>query len=195
MPEGEKLAPNHASPERGKDNVAEAAGERLEKLKSPERSGEHEPNSQEQEANHARKQAELEAVFGKDTGAELKAGGEPDAAPAPQGITRTQKQAEYKKTMGSMQKQLSTPARAFSKVIHNPAVEKASDVTGSTVARPNAILAGSFVAFVAVLGVYLLARYNGFRLSGFETIAAFAVGWAVGVGLDLLRVTFSRRTS
>ncbi|OYX41587.1 hypothetical protein B7Y94_04890, partial [Candidatus Saccharibacteria bacterium 32-49-12] len=72
--------------------------------------------------------------------------------------------------------------------IHNPAIEKASEAVGATIARPNAILTGSVVAFVLVLGVYVLARVLGYALSGFETIAAFAVGWVIGLLYDYFRV-------
>lgn len=80
------------------------------------------------------------------------------------------------------------PQRTFSKFIHNPAVEKASEVMGSTVARPNSILSGAIVAFFAVLAVYLIAKHYGYVLSGFETIGAFIVGWLVGALYDFFRV-------
>ena len=84
--------------------------------------------------------------------------------------------------------------RTFSKVIHNPVVEKTSEVVGSTVARPNAILSGSVGAFILVLGVFLIARHYGYQLSGAETIVAFAIGWVVGIVYDFLRamITGSR---
>jgi hypothetical protein len=101
---------------------------------------------------------------------------------------RSKAKASYKKTMKETQAQLSAPSRAFSKTIHNPVVEKTSEVVGSTVARPNAILAGSVSAFLLTLAIYLIAKYYGYPLSGFETIAAFIIGWAVGLLLDYLRV-------
>lgn len=170
--------------------TAEVAGERLKQLEK--RGGEQiDESSQERAAEHARKEAGLEAAFSQDVGKEQRQASEPDA-PTIQASGKKQKQVEYKKTMQSVQADLSKPSRAFSKVIHTAAIEKASDTMGATVARPNAILAGSFTAFIAVLAVYLIARYIGFRLSGFETIAAFIIGWVVGMALDGLRVAFSR---
>lgn len=101
---------------------------------------------------------------------------------------RAKAKASYKKTMKETQAQLSAPSRAFSKTIHNPVVERTSEVVGSTVARPNAILAGSLSAFVLTLAIYLVAKYYGYPLSGFETIAAFILGWAIGLLIDYLRV-------
>ena len=90
--------------------------------------------------------------------------------------------------MKQVQSELPAPQRAFSKIIHNPVVEKTSEAVGKTIARPNAILAGSVVAFFAVLAVYLIAKNLGYVLSGFETIAAFIVGWLIGILYDYLRV-------
>lgn len=96
--------------------------------------------------------------------------------------------ASYKKTMKETQAQMKPAERSFSKVIHAPAVEKTSEVVGSTVARPNAILSGSAMAFVFTLVLYLVAKYYGYPLSGSETIAAFILGWVVGLLFDYLRV-------
>jgi hypothetical protein len=94
----------------------------------------------------------------------------------------------YKKTMQETQAQMSAPSRSFSKVIHNKGVEKTSELVGSTIARPNAMLAGSVSAFLLTLAIYLFARHYGYPLSGFETIAAFVLGWAVGLLFDYLRI-------
>jgi hypothetical protein len=103
-------------------------------------------------------------------------------------ISRAERNASYKKTMRQVQSELPTASRTFSKFIHNPVIEKTSEAVGNTVARPNAILAGSLCAFIFTLGLYLIARNEGYPLSGAETIATFAVGWAVGLLLDYLRL-------
>ena len=97
-------------------------------------------------------------------------------------------QERFDKTMAAVQSQLSPSSRAFSKVIHNPAIEKASEVTGNTVARPNALLSGAIAAFVLTLAIYLIARFNGYPLSGAESIAAFALGWLCGLAFDFVRI-------
>lgn len=103
-------------------------------------------------------------------------------------VSKKERQASYNKHMKTLQSELPPAQRAFSKVIHNPVVEKTSEVVGSTVARPNAILAGAIVAFIAVLAVYLTAKHFGYVLSGFETIGAFIVGWVLGLLYDFFRV-------
>jgi hypothetical protein len=97
----------------------------------------------------------------------------------------------YNQTMKSIERELSGPGRAFSKVIHNKTVEKVSDSVGSTIARPNAILSGSVCAFLLVLVLYLIARYQGFSLTGFETIGAFVLGWIIGILIDFFKAMIS----
>lgn len=191
MAHEEKLKVKH-SPESSAEHGPEtAAGERLKQLeKSPERQAEKEPD-QTETLEKARSEAAKEALSSRETkpGHREETEREPHHAPSP---SRKQKAAEYDKTMKGVRSQLSKPSRSFSKAIHQPTVEKASDVVGASVARPNAILAGSFTAFVAVLGLYLWAWHVGFRLTGFEFIGAFAIGWIIGMLLDLLRVAFKR---
>ena len=94
----------------------------------------------------------------------------------------------FKHVMKTVQSQMSGPSRTFSKVIHNPLVEKTSETVGSTVARPNAILAGAVFAFIFTLATYLIGRWFAYPLSGFETIGAFILGWVIGIIYDFLKV-------
>lgn len=131
---------------------------------------------------------------------ELAASGErsvSDQAPAekkpdvPIANTKVNRDMIFRREMKHIQSEMSAPSRGFSKVIHNKAVERASEAIGSTVARPNAILAGAICAFLFTLALYVLAKRLGYVLSGFETIGAFALGWVVGLVFDFLRVMIS----
>lgn len=110
-------------------------------------------------------------------------------------ISKSQKKASFKKQIKEVQTQLSPSSRVFSKIIHNSLVEKTSDIVGSTVARPNAILSGAVTAFIVTLGVYLVAKNIGYSLSGFETIAAFIIGWLIGIIYDYLRALITGSSS
>lgn len=108
-------------------------------------------------------------------------------------ISKSEREASFTATMQEVRTHMSPASRTFSKVIHNKTVEKVSDVAGSTVARPNAILSGAILAFALTLGVYLVAKNMGYPLSGFETIGAFALGWVVGLTFDFLKVMVTGR--
>jgi hypothetical protein len=108
-------------------------------------------------------------------------------------INNAAKEASFQKTMEEVRSEMSAPSRAFSQLIHNKTVEKISDSVGNTVARPDAILSGAIFAFTLTLGVYLLAKNLGYPLSGFETIGAFAAGWAFGLVFDFLKIMITGR--
>jgi hypothetical protein len=154
--------------ERPKEKLEDVTREALEKAKALER-------------DHSHKKSERET-----SPAERRKDGP---------ISKKEREASYKRTMKQVQDELPAPSRAFSKVIHNKVIEKASDVIGGTVARPNAILAGSIAAFVLTLAIFLVARYYGYPLSGAETIAAFIVGWLVGLLYDYLRLEITGKKS
>ena len=110
-------------------------------------------------------------------------------------VSKKEQKVSYNHHMKRLQEELPPVQRGFSKLIHNAAVEKTSEVIGSTIARPNAILAGAVVAFFAVLIVYLIAKHYGYVLSGFETIGAFILGWVLGVLYDFFRVMITGKKS
>ncbi len=151
--------------EKKHDNIEQVTHEAMEKASGVERVKEHEQTPAPAERRH-------------------------NALPS-----KLQREVSFSATMKEVQQQLSAPSRAFSKLIHNKTIEKISDVTGNTVARPNAILAGSVAAFVLTLSVYLLAKNLGYPLSGFETIGAFILGWVIGLTYDFLRVMITGRSS
>lgn len=103
-------------------------------------------------------------------------------------ISRKERDASYQATMKEIQTHMTPAERTFSKVIHNKAVEQASEALAGTVARPNAILSGAVAAFVISLTTLLIAKHYGYRLSGFEAIGAFAAGWLIGILYDFFKV-------
>ncbi len=112
----------------------------------------------------------------------------PTAKPLIKKATKNQRKVEYKKTLRSIQKDMTPAERTFSKVLHNPAVEATSEVTGKTIARPAAIIAGSATALILTAVVYIIAKHYGYVLSGFEWIATFVIGWLIGLIIDWIRV-------
>ncbi len=107
--------------------------------------------------------------------------------------TKASRKAAFNREMKAVQSEMSAPSRNFSKIIHNPVVEKASDAIGSTIARPNAIVAGAVAAFILTGALYVWAKYAGYPLSGFESIGAFVVGWLVGIIFDFTRIMVTGR--
>lgn len=183
-------APETQSPE-NKELSPEQLESYLKAEASVERAAEKSKvESGEKAEKEARHEALKEAVSVERGSAEKK-GKEATSSPAKRRhgvVSKKERDASYKHHMKQLQSELKPTQRAFSKFIHNPVVEKTSDVVGNTIARPNAVLSGAVVAFVLVLAVYLISKFYGYTLSGFETIGAFIVGWILGILYDFFKV-------
>lgn len=180
--------------ERGLENLGEAAAERqAELLKSGEKTVENSPEKKAEAAAEAAKEAHELAVTNERPSHELAAAA-PASAPRVTPINnKDARKKAYKDIIRHAQSEMGPAQRAFSKVIHQPVVEKVSGVAGRTVARPNAILFGALFALILSGAVYAVAKYYGYTLSGFEAIGSFVVGWAVGMAVDFIRITVRGR--
>ena len=169
-----ELAKNAGELERSAGEIKESAAEKLQEQAEQAAERQHDARHEALEQAEASQTAETE---------------KPVVSEAPRQITKDDRTASYQKTMKKMQSELPPASRAFSKVIHNPAVEKASEAIGNTVARPNLIIAGALGAIASVI-VYFVARHYGYVLSGSETIILFGCGWVIGAIIEYARVGF-----
>jgi len=191
MSSPEKINFSHEAKEEKIEAIEKAGEKRREELEKLHESHETETTAHEEES--ARHEA-IEKALSSEKQQKVE---KREASPAERRgrPAKAELDTSFDTTMSEVRSQLSGPSRAFSKVIHNKAVEKVSDVTGSTVAHPNAVLAGAVSAFLITLLVYVVAKNFGYPLSGFETIAAFVLGWALGIAYDFLRVMITGRSS
>lgn len=177
-----------ANQESNPEALRELGQEHAEALRDKrEKAGEVSPESGETSSERARIEALENAISIEKKSRSKEISPTPPAARRG-AINKRELDATYNRTMKQVQSELSAPSRTFSKVIHNKGVEKTSDLLESTVARPNAMLAGAISAFVVTLAIYLIAKNYGYRLSGFETIGGFILGWVIGLLFDYFRV-------
>lgn len=106
--------------------------------------------------------------------------------------TKRELNANFDATMAQVRTNMSPASRTFSKVIHNPVVDKVSTAAGNTVARPNLIVAGALGTLILCSAVYFIAKHYSYTLSGFEAIATFIVGWSIGAVVEFVRVGFKK---
>ena len=164
----EKLAPKESMEAKEQlEHMAEKLKDSAEKEASKERGG---------EKLKARETAEKEAISGKE---QSPAGSEKKSAKEP--VHRSHKQMTYRATMRRVEGKLPGYQRRFSKVINNDTVDKVSNITSKTVARPSGLLGGGVVAFLALLIVTIYASRYGWEVSGSEFIIFVVVGWAIGL--------------
>jgi hypothetical protein len=101
-------------------------------------------------------------------------------------ITKDDKQRAYTHTIKHVQSRLSKPSRRFSRVIHSPVVERASETMEKTIARPSGILGGALFATIGLAVMSFFARKYGFTLSGTELILFVSAGWLFGLIVEFV---------
>jgi hypothetical protein len=181
--------------EQGVD-LQEAAKAQLDKLANKsETAVELSPKDSEANAEKARHEALETAVSVESGGKEKEKPKDAQSPPRRGPIDKKTQEKSYKQTISRVQSELPAGSRAFSKLIHNKTVEKTSEVLANSVARPNAILAGAVMAFILTLLTYTVAKTLGYALSGTETIAAFIIGWLVGLIYDYFRLMITGQKS
>lgn len=188
---------SHNQNERNNEALERQAQERKEQLREQverraEASREHGPERASREAEREAK--ELARATEKERSHTEKRA--VSAGKHPERLVRTKKtlNASFDREMKSVRSEMSTPSRTFSNVIHNKTVERVSEAAGKTVARPNAILAGSTFALIFTAALYFWAKEAGYALSGFETIAAFIIGWLCGIIFDFVRIAITGKS-
>lgn len=184
----EELQTNQETDVEARDAVAE----RLETLQdSPEKAAELSERDIEARTEKARNDALEKAVSVESAAKDDKKAEKHSQTVRRNVISKKELNNSYKRTLKQVQSELPVGSRLFSKVVHNGAVERTSEIVGSTIARPNAMLSGAIAAFVLTLIVYTTAKTIGYALSGSETIIAFIIGWVIGIIFDYLRILFT----
>lgn len=186
---------NQHEHERKPEFVEQASTEHIDKLRALNHHEFEKPDTREKDIETAQVEALEHAARHEHTGHHQSHDIDPPIEKRLGPITKKQLDHKFDDTMNQVQQEMPASKRAFSKLIHNKAVEKTSDALAATIARPNALFAGSVGAFTLTLGVYIFAKTMGYTLSGFEPIAAFIIGWLGGFFYDYLKVMATGKKS
>lgn len=178
------------SPERH-NHVEHASTHEKENLKHLQEKAKNTAERSPNELESIKKSIENSAVSGK----EYSVGERENQAPSQTfATTKGIKKTTYKKTLKKTQKKLSPPERTLSKVIHNPAVEKTSEIASKTVARPSGILAGGIGAFIGTLIVFYISKRVGFTYNYTLFIIIFVACYFFGILMEFLLQLFTRKS-
>lgn len=101
-------------------------------------------------------------------------------------INKELKDVAYQRTLKKTQSRLSAPSRLFSKTIHQPAVEAASEIAGKTIARPSGILSGGIFAFLGGSFFLWMAKHYGFQYNFLLFVLLFVSGFFLGLLIELV---------
>jgi hypothetical protein len=96
------------------------------------------------------------------------------------------KASAYERILTKTHQKLPKTAQTFSKVVHNPTVDKISEISAKTVARPSGFLGGSICAFLGSLIVYYSASRSGFKYNYLLLFLLFIAGYIIGSILELI---------
>lgn len=110
-------------------------------------------------------------------------------------VNRELKNISYQRTLKRTQAKLSAPSRAFSKIVHQPVIDSASELAGKTIARPSGVLAGGITAFIGSSIFLWAARHYGYEYNFFLLALLFAGGFLLGLTIELvIRLTSSKKS-
>lgn len=86
-----------------------------------------------------------------------------------------------KQTLRKVRKDLKPYQRPFSRIVHNKTVEKISETSAKTVARPSGLLIGGLSAFMMSLIVLAFCKYYGYEYNYLIGLLSFPVGFFIGI--------------
>jgi len=175
-----------ASGEQHEDSLdtKELKARQHEALHSAKEKAERSKNDHAENLDNIRSQIEKEATNAKEMSVvEKKQQDEPDSANT-YWYSREYRELAFKQLMGKVRGHLSTSEKLGSKIIHQPVVERVSEISGKTIARPSGVLMGSIFSFTASLVTYFFAKQNGYDMTYSIFFASFVGGFVLGIAIE-----------
>lgn len=90
------------------------------------------------------------------------------------------------RTLVRIRHHLSAPEKVFSRVIHQPLIDSASETAGKTIARPSGILSGGICALLGSSILLYISKHYGYRYNYLVFLAFFVGGFVIGLIVELL---------
>lgn len=100
--------------------------------------------------------------------------------------TKSQQGAQYKHELKKVRAQLPRSSQAFSKFVHNNAVEKVSDVAGKTILRPSVLIGGAITALIIGIAVYIVAKQYSYMFPSDLLILLLILGAILGLLIEFI---------
>lgn len=100
----------------------------------------------------------------------------------------------YKRSLRQIQSKLPKAERLMSRVIHNGTVEKVSNISAQTIARPTGLLVGGFAALAGSSFVLYQAKHYGFVYNYSVLPILFGGGYLLGLMLELVLKRFKQKS-
>lgn len=169
--------------------------ERSETVTTPERAehGHKKESDPQQKLEQARSEVQQETAKADNPLERLQAAEKATEGAQPTHVNRELKGITLKRELKQIQRKLPAGQRAFSKIVHQPVVRVVSETASKSVSRPSGLLGGGLVAFLGSSSYLYLAKHVGFTYNYFVFILLFALGFVVGLVLELIVWTLTAR--
>lgn len=95
------------------------------------------------------------------------------------------KDITYARSLLRTQKKLSLPAQYVSKAIHSPILDKPSELTAKTVARPSSMLGGALAAMIGTALLLWVIQSHGYAYNYLAIAVLFVGGAILGLLIEL----------
>jgi hypothetical protein len=154
---------------------------------------EHEttPNDKNAEIEAIRQSIEQRSKSKEELIQESELGQTEEQASGPAFVDRQLKEIAYKRLLTRARRHMSSYDRLMSCIIHQPAIDKISEVTSHTIGRPSGILGGGLTAFLGTSAYYFITKHYGYSYSFSVFLillgAGFLAGWLVEFIWRMLR--------
>lgn len=165
--------------EHEKQPEQERAAEQHEKR--PEHHKEHQAEKKTESVEHIKSRVEREAISKENVSVES-AGPKQDSPR----IDKELKQLTFQRTLTHVRKKLGGPSRVVSKVVHQPVIDKLSQLGEKTIARPVSLFSGSLCALVGTSLAFYMAKHYGFHYNFLLFILLFVGGFILGTLAELV---------
>lgn len=116
-------------------------------------------------------------------------------APAATYFSRELKKMTFNRSLNNARRHMGAPSKALSKVIHQPVIERVSEVAGATVARPSGILGGGLFAVLGSAILLYVTKHYGYHYNYLIFGMLFVGGFAAGMIVELVLRTVIRKKS
>lgn len=177
------------SQESGKENLlntSEVKDRNKELLDEAKKEAAEAKNKHQEKLDQIRNEIETEALASKDMSiAEASSQEEPESANT-YWNSQEYRDIAFGQFMNKVRKHLGSSEKIASKILHKPLVEKASEISGKTIARPSGVLAGSIFSFIISLVTFYIAKRNNYDMTYSIFIVSFIGGFIFGVIVEFI---------
>lgn len=108
------------------------------------------------------------------------------AEPTPTTLPKDLQSIAFRRSMIQIRRHLSKSEQSFSKVVHQPVVDRVSNIASKTIARPSGILWGAAFMFIGSVLLLIISKRYGFTYNYLVGLIFLITGYIFGCFIELL---------